>query len=117
MDSTAVQALASGAGAIATGLFGYLVARHTNKKELQMKQHDSFSKEHAMLRKEFREDIQMLREELKMWRERSLRLEDEIKELEKTNQGLVQENLRLQARVQELENDLRLFHLSNSKRG
>lgn len=92
-----VTALLAGIGS--SGILTYLVTRRKQAADEQMQ-----------IRKELREDMQVLREELNLWRERSLKLEDEVKQLLVNNQSLKEENQRLRERVSELEAELKRMH-------
>lgn len=92
-----VAALLAGIGS--SGLLTFLVTR---RKQV--------SDEQQQIRTEYREDIKVIRDELYLWRDRSLKLEDEVRELLVDNTSLKEENMRLRERVSELEAELRRIH-------
>ncbi|MGZ0051956.1 hypothetical protein [Brevibacillus gelatini] len=97
-----------------TAIVTYLVARHTNKKELIIADRQQISQENQQIRQELRQEMDKLREELHVWRNRCMELETIVQEWREKYTTLVLERQQLEYRVKELETELKTYMLGRT---
>lgn len=109
MDANVLTPVLTLVGVLASSAITFMIARNNGalaKAQLNTQAQDK-------IRSEFKDDINILRAEINTWRDRALKLEDELDrwkeryaDMEK-NYGVMElENSRLSNRVQELEDKL-----------
>lgn len=85
MNDTILTGIISLSGMFITGLFGFLVAKHNNKKDLAINDRQQLSKDEHQFRSEIYERMQILQEQVDKYQEqvefyhqRSVQLEETV---------------------------------------
>lgn len=101
-----VNALVALAGVLVTALGSVAVTKFNNRKDLTLSDRQQLSQEQKQIREELREEIKSLRDEMKIWRDRSLHLEDELRNWKEKYTTLELDYIKATARIEELEKRL-----------
>jgi predicted nuclease with TOPRIM domain len=91
---------------IVSSVTTFFVARSNNSKDLTISDRQQLSEDEKAFRQELRDTINTYKQELEEARREIKELRQEVAELHQVNLNLTLENKKLQAKVEELKNEL-----------